>query len=68
MNKKIFFVLASLAIATLSVNLLFFSLRQPTIPPPAGPDSEKITGFNYEKIESGLKLEPFIDTPPRKGP
>ena len=56
MNKKILVVLASLAIVTLAVNLLFLSLRRSTVPQPTGPGSEKITGFNYEKFESGLKL------------
>jgi len=56
MNKKVLVVLASLAVVTLAANLLFLSLRRPTIPQPAGPGSEEITGFNYEKFESGLKL------------
>jgi len=56
MNKKILVVLASLAVVTLAADLLFLSLRRPTIPQPAGSGSEEITGFNYEKIESGLKL------------
>ena len=56
MNKKVLAVLASLAIVTLAADLLFLSLRRPTVPRPAGPGSEEITGFNYEKFESGLKL------------
>jgi len=56
MNKKVLVVLASLAVVTLAANLLFLSLRRPTVPQPAGPGSEEIKGFNYEKIESGLKL------------
>ena len=56
MNKKVLVVLASLAVVTLAVNLLFLSLRRPTVPQIAGPGSEEITGFNYEKFESGLKL------------
>jgi lipopolysaccharide transport protein LptA len=56
MNKKVLVVLASLAIVTLAANLFFFSLRRPKVPPTAGPGSEEITGFNYEKFESGLKL------------
>ena len=54
--KKILVVLASSAFAILAVNLLFISLRQPAVLQPAGPDSEEVTGFNYEKIESGLKM------------
>ena len=56
MNKKVLVVLASLAVVTLAADLLFLSLRRPTVPQPAGPGSEEITGFNYEKFESGLKL------------
>jgi len=56
MNKKVLVVLASLAIVTLAADLLFLSLRRPTVPQPAGLGSEEVTGFNYEKLESGLKL------------
>ena len=56
MNKKTLVVITSLAIVTLAANLLFLSLRRTTVPPPAGPGSEEIIGFNYEKLESGLKL------------
>ena len=56
MNKKVLVVLASLAIVTLAIALLFLSSRRPTVPRPTGPGSEEITGFNYEKFESGLKL------------
>ena len=56
MNKKVLVVLASLAIVTLAAELLFLSLRRPMVPQSTGPGSEEITGFNYEKFESGLKL------------
>lgn len=56
MNKKILVVLVSLAAVILTVNLVFFSLRRPPTPPPAGPGGEEITGFNYEKLESGLRM------------
>ena len=56
MNKKVLVVLASLAIATLTAGLIFHPLRRPMVPRPPGLGSEEITGFNYEKIESGLKL------------
>ena len=56
MNKKNLIVLTSLAIVTLTASLLFFSARRPTATQPANMGSEEITGFNYEKIESGLKL------------
>jgi len=56
MNKKVLVVLASLAVVTLAADLLFLSLRRPPVPQLAGPGSEEITGFNYEKFESGLKL------------
>ncbi|MFH2069228.1 MAG: LptA/OstA family protein [Candidatus Omnitrophota bacterium] len=56
MNKKFIVTIASLASVTLAANLLFLSLRRSTVSQPAGPGGEEITGFNYEKIESGLKL------------
>ena len=56
MNKKVLVVLASLAIVILTANLLFFSSKRSTTSLPAGPASEEITGFNYEKFETGLKL------------
>ena len=56
MNKKVLVVLASLAVVTLAADLLFLSLRRPTVPRPAGPGSEEITGFNYEVFEHDLKL------------
>ncbi len=56
MNKKILVILSSLALAVLAANLLFISLRPPAVSLPAGSSIEEITGFDYEKIESGLKL------------
>ena len=56
MNKKILVVLASLSVVTLAAEILFLSLHRTAVPQPAGPGSEEITGFNYEKFESGLKL------------
>jgi len=56
MNKKILVVLASSTFVILVANLLFISLRKPTVTQPTGPGREEVTGFNYEKIESGLKM------------
>ena len=56
MNKKALVVLVSLAVVTAAAEILFLSVRRQMIPQPAGPVSEEITGFNYEKFESGLKL------------
>lgn len=56
MNKKILVMLALLALAALAANRLFISRRPPAVSRPAGPSSEEITGFDYEKIESGLRL------------
>ena len=57
MNKKVLIVLVSLTAVALTADILFLSLRQPAVhSQTAGVGCEEVTGFNYEKFESGSKL------------
>ena len=57
MNRKIVIISGLAAMAILGViTWRLFSLQTPFPESPTGPAAEEITAFNYERLESGVKL------------